>query len=251
MHNTWCSSYNFIAGPMGSKGSTCKLFDDCTAAAKQGAEQTQLETARLSALYEKSMARGEASAAAQLVPSALANSIKAEITAAHPNCLRLTDSNFDSWFAHRAPPMNRAYEADCDHACFNAGSAHKAWCAAYEFEAGACKLYAAPGAAATAAYAACPKASARQEAQAAAAASVAAAQEAAVRSTSVVPANAKRCLRIADADFDSWFLVKTPSRKGTEADCDHACNNVTSAHLSPYPNPESYPSPEPEPEPVR
>ena len=109
---------------------------------------------------------------------------------------------------------------------------HKAWCASYEFSAGSCKLYAAPGAPATATYDACPKASARQEAQASAAAAVSAAQEAAVVRPAKrgVPANAKRCLRIADADFDSWFLVKTPSRKGTEADCDHACNNETSIH---------------------
>ena len=60
-----------------------------------------------------------------MAPSALGKTIKAEITAAHPNCLRVTDEHFDSWFAHRAPPMNRAYEADCDHACFNATSVHK------------------------------------------------------------------------------------------------------------------------------
>ena len=178
----------------------------------------------------------------------------------------MTDDHFDSWFAHRAPPMNRAYEADCDHACFNASSVHKAWCASYEFVAGSCKLYAAPGAPATATYAACPKASARQEAQASAAAAVSAAQEAAVvrPANKGVPANAKRCLRIADADFDSWFLVKTPSRKGTEADCEHACNNETSIHHAwcvgfafqvlpthPNPSPSPYPDPDPDPNPKR
>ena len=39
-----------------------------------------------------------------------------------------------------------------------------------------------------------------------------------------------RCLRIADVDFDRWYLSESPPRQGTEVDCSAACSNDNSEH---------------------
>ena len=43
-------------------------------------------------------------------------------------------------------------------------------------------------------------------------------------------ASKKRCLRIADTDFDRWSLAETPPRTATEADCKFACTDESSVH---------------------
>ena len=162
MHNTWCSSFQFVTSEKG----TCKLFDDCKVSPPclpfDDCSQ-QRTTMQLSASYEKAMARSVVSA----LPSALAKTVKAEIQASHRadgSCLRIADTNFDSWFVGYNP-SRKARESDCNHACFNTSSVHFTWCGGFEFEAGTrtagstCRLYAWAGAMATTTYAECPRVS--------------------------------------------------------------------------------------------
>ena len=39
-----------------------------------------------------------------------------------------------------------------------------------------------------------------------------------------------KCVRVADANFDKWYLSQKPSRKSTRADCKSACLDEGSAH---------------------
>ena len=47
-------------------------------------------------------------------------------------------------------------------------------------------------------------------------------------SPALVARPAARCVRVADAGFDQWFLSRNPSRKATPADCENACSGETS-----------------------
>ena len=47
-------------------------------------------------------------------------------------------------------------------------------------------------------------------------------------SPALVARPAARCVRVADASFDQWFLSRNPSRKATPADCENACSGETS-----------------------
>ena len=115
-------------------------------------------------------------------------------------CLRSADHDFNRWFAGESGRAGRkATEADCSHACSDASSEHHTWCVGFEFrdtETGMCELYD----------------DCSQAAQAA----------------QVAPPAAVRCLRVADHEFDRWFVEKN-GRKATEADCSLACNNASSA----------------------
>ena len=115
-------------------------------------------------------------------------------------CLRSADHDFNRWFAEENGRAGRkATDADCSYACSAASSEHHTWCVGFEFkdtETGMCELYD----------------DCSQAAQAAQAA----------------PPAAVRCLRVADHEFDRWFVEKN-GRKATEADCSLACNNASSA----------------------
>ena len=114
-------------------------------------------------------------------------------------CLRSADHDFNRWFAGEGGRAGRkATEADCSHACSDVSSEHHTWCVGFEFrgtETGMCELYDDCSQAAQAAQAALPA--------------------------------AVRCLRVADHEFDRWFVEKN-GRKATEADCSLACNNASS-----------------------
>ena len=112
---------------------------------------------------------------------------------AQTRCLRFADHDFNRWFAKNSAPSGRnATEADCSHACSDASSEHHTWCVGFEFrgtEKGTCELY--------------------------------------DSCSHAAPPAAVRCLRVADHDFDKWFVEKN-GRKATEADCSLACNNASS-----------------------
>ena len=57
------------------------------------------------------------------------------------------------------------------------------------------------------------------------------ASPASVKAATTAP-TAARCVRVADVDYDRWFLNRSPPRQATEVDCSFACNSEDSEHHS-------------------
>lgn len=193
-HHSWCVDYEFVVI---SRTSSCRLFDDCT------------ETIEATLPPPTSAAGVIKEVAASPSP-----------TATTERCMRVEDIDFDRWSLAESPPRT-ATEADCKFACTDEASGHGAWCKSYQFLTSApgaglrkftsvCRLFADGD---------CPQVDEATPSPSPVAAAA----------PSPVSA-AERCLRVADADFDRWFLSEHPPRTATDADCNAACTDEASEH---------------------
>ena len=149
-------------------------------------------------------------------------------------CLRVSDHDFDRSFDKELDASGhvgrKATDADCSKLCSDPNGEKHNWCIGYEFRAtekGACELY----------DMCTPEVDKERKAVFAARAAAAAAPTEKLQTASTAAPTAARCLRVADHDFDSWFLEDSydqsgirPGRKGTAVDCSNACSDPSSAH---------------------
>ena len=140
------------------------------------------------------------------------------------------DRSFDKELDASGHVGRKATEADCSKLCSDPNGEKHNWCIGYEFRAtekGACELY----------DMCTPEVDKERKAVFAARAAAAAAPTEKLQTASTAAPTAARCLRVADHDFDSWFLEDSydqsgirPGRKGTAVDCSNACSDPSSAH---------------------
>jgi hypothetical protein len=146
--------------------------------------------------------------------------------------LRVSDHEFDSSFSKQLDGSGnggrKGTKEDCSKLCFDESSDKHNWCVGFEFretEKGTCELYDE-----------CTPEVAKERKEAAAK-ELAAAKAAPAEKLQVAP-SAARCLRVADHDFDRWFVEHydksghKPGRKSTAEDCSHVCSDASSEHHS-------------------
>ena len=127
---------------------------------------------------------------------------------------------------------------DCNNACFDESSDHSPWCVGFEFltstpgagtrpYTSTCRLFEACGE--DSGDAPMPSPTAAVVRTGAASATT---EETSATFTGEPYPGQQLCMRIADQDFDQWFITEIPSRTATEIDCSHACTNEDSEHHS-------------------
>jgi len=212
-HSSWCIGFEFRDTEKG----TCELYEDCSKKANTPAPSAEEHSTPF------------ASQAAQTAPAQekpAQEKPAQQVLSGVGRCLRVSDHEFDSSFSKMLDGSGnvgrKGTKEDCSKLCFDESSDKHNWCVGFEFretEKGTCELYDE-----------CTPEVERERKEAAAKAAPA-------EKLHVAP-SAARCLRVADHDFDRWFVEHydksghKPGRKSTAEDCSHVCSDASSEHHS-------------------
>ena len=232
-HSLWCIGFEFRDTEKGM----CELYEDCSkkaaASPAPSTEEHSTPFAEQAAQIVPAQEKPAQEKPAQEKPAQEKPAQQA--SSGVSRCLRVSDHEFDSSFSDQLDGSGnvgrRATKEDCSKLCFDESSEKHNWCVGFEFrdtEKGTCELY----------DECTPEVAKERKEAAAKEAAAKAAPTKKLQTASTAPPNAARCLRVADHDFDRWFVEHydqsglKPGRKATGVDCSNACSDPSSEHHS-------------------